>query len=1041
MSICSPSAALVFGAITPSQGDILDLKVHLGCSKEVSSFEVRLQNWDGQYSPNCPNPISVGMDGSISLGRGASCPLLLTCRVESVNYKSTPKEHYINIAGRCWGEKLFRYTVSEQYESQKGEDIVNDLIDYYAGLNHNRSGTELIENTDTTYTNLDYKDSPVWDILKYIAETADKSGVIGYDFRVAPDGRFEFFPKNSRWWAENGLQLYLPFDEGSGATAYDHSNKGNNGILINAVWVTGKFGGAVEFNGPGAKVTVVHDESIAFTSGDFTISYWVKLDAVSGKVHLCKGNANTPSGQGWYIQEASNNRIAFSSRQAGANQAVFTTSNALVIGSWVMLTFTRTSSVGLWYVNGVESTGASSPLVDPAVTTKNLIIGDYDTGGFSVDGLIDDVRIFNRVLSQSEIQEYCSSGPPPLSQKVEVSEYRKDIFRVRNKIMIYGVADKSVPASKVDWTRSLTPAAGVWTASVGVLDLGIGPDGGNCIELYAENLYSGSCTFTLNAGQEVNTELYPVLDVTLKVDKTFTGSGALMLLDAANKTAIKNITVAPGSDNSAWHLVEVGVSSAYAGQWENIEAGFDWTQIKKVAFSFPFPAVGTGYFYIHALNFGGRRYSALREDAASQAAFGTREYVETDEELFTDNECDLRAKAILNYLKSPAEYLTLRSTVIDYGSTPILAGDVVHVNLPNENVDADFRVESVEYQLLDECQTLEITLELGKEPPQIADYLYGMRTFTVNVEKLSRTKLGKRGIPVAMQSGGVGSHQNSHTRGGIDGVQWDTPLSEHGGWDPIDGWISPSHIGPWNDGPSYVYFRTGAKGGGILDHVFCPSDDLHGIFGYANKHWKEVHSQYHFAPDTGFFRIRTVTGGVPDAQPKAELGKDALQFGPGGVTAVDSYIKRISPNVFEFYNKLVPTADGAGYLGQSDKRIQYVYAAHLDGTDLYAGGFLVVTSGRVLQNVSADAGVITSGQFAIGRLTRGTAGFVLEAQGAGSDPVYVNPNNRYMPATHNQSAESINSGGVSGDVAVARVGGGTRTLHFANSRYTGYTDS
>jgi hypothetical protein len=42
---------------------------------------------------------------------------------------------------------------------------------------------------------------PVWGILRYIAETADKQGVIGYDFRVAPDAKFEFFPRGSKTFA------------------------------------------------------------------------------------------------------------------------------------------------------------------------------------------------------------------------------------------------------------------------------------------------------------------------------------------------------------------------------------------------------------------------------------------------------------------------------------------------------------------------------------------------------------------------------------------------------------------------------------------------------------------------------------------------------------------------------------------------------------------------------------------------------------------------------------------------------------------------
>jgi hypothetical protein len=47
------------------------------------------------------------------------------------------------------------------------------------------------------------------------------------------------------------------------------------------------------------------------------------------------------------------------------------------------------------------------------------------------------------------------------------------------------------------------------------------------------------------------------------------------------------------------------------------------------------------------------------------------------------NECASRAKALLANLKAPAEQLTHRSTVLDYSVTPLLAGDKVHVALPN----------------------------------------------------------------------------------------------------------------------------------------------------------------------------------------------------------------------------------------------------------------------------------------------------------------------------------------------------------------------
>jgi len=57
--------------------------------------------------------------------------------------------------------------------------------------------------------------------------------------------------------------------------------------------------------------------------------------------------------------------------------------------------------------------------------------------------------------------------------------------------------------------------------------------------------------------------------------------------------------------------------------------------------------------------------------------------------------------------------LALRSTVVDYGDTPVLSADKIHVVLPNENVNLDFRVLGVEYYVDGKMQALELTLKLG----------------------------------------------------------------------------------------------------------------------------------------------------------------------------------------------------------------------------------------------------------------------------------------------------------------------------------------
>jgi hypothetical protein len=70
----------------------------------------------------------------------------------------------------------------------------------------------------------------------------------------------------------------------------------------------------------------------------------------------------------------------------------------------------------------------------------------------------------------------------------------------------------------------------------------------------------------------------------------------------------------------------------------------------------------------------------------------------------------------------------------------LLAGDTVHVALPNEGVDEDFRVLSAEYYVDARTQTLETVLELGREKPLLADYMFRLKSKT---DSLSRYKVAR----------------------------------------------------------------------------------------------------------------------------------------------------------------------------------------------------------------------------------------------------------------------------------------------------------
>ncbi|MBD3181699.1 hypothetical protein GF312_05365, partial [Candidatus Poribacteria bacterium] len=73
---------------------------------------------------------------------------------------------------------------------------------------------------------------------------------------------------------EEGLVLYLPFDEGEGDTTQDLSPNGFVGTIEKAEWGEGKFGNALIFGGDGAFVEVPYNEAFDFKEG-ITMAAWV----------------------------------------------------------------------------------------------------------------------------------------------------------------------------------------------------------------------------------------------------------------------------------------------------------------------------------------------------------------------------------------------------------------------------------------------------------------------------------------------------------------------------------------------------------------------------------------------------------------------------------------------------------------------------------------------------------------------------------------------------------------------------------------------
>jgi PKD repeat protein len=199
-----------------------------------------------------------------------------------------------------------------------------------------------------------------------------------------------------------GLVAAYGFEETSGTQVLDASGNVNHGTLTNVTRSTqGKFGGGLSFNGTNSLVTVPDSPSLDLTNA-LTLSAWVYPTdwATSWKTVIQKErsggltyalNANSGAGTpnttlriGWYDRELS----------AGSH---------LPSNTWTHLAATYDGARQWLYVNGTP-VGSRAQTGNLTVSTNALRIGGSTVwAGQYFQGLIDEVRIYNRALSQTEI--------------------------------------------------------------------------------------------------------------------------------------------------------------------------------------------------------------------------------------------------------------------------------------------------------------------------------------------------------------------------------------------------------------------------------------------------------------------------------------------------------------------------------------------------------------------------------------------------------------------------------------------------------------
>ena len=210
-----------------------------------------------------------------------------------------------------------------------------------------------------------------------------------------------------------GLVAAYGFNEGTGATSSDASGNNNTATLNTALWTTqGKYGRGLSFNGA-ALVSVPDAPSLDLTTG-VTMEAWAFPTVTGGGAYptlLMKQNSSgavpthvyTLHGRA-YVSDTGP-RLPGMRINTSSSSPVVSGGSLLATNTWTHVAATWDGAVMRVYLNGVQV--ASGAAIGSLVNSSgHLSIGGHQfLSAEYFTGILDEIRIYNRALSVTEIQQ------------------------------------------------------------------------------------------------------------------------------------------------------------------------------------------------------------------------------------------------------------------------------------------------------------------------------------------------------------------------------------------------------------------------------------------------------------------------------------------------------------------------------------------------------------------------------------------------------------------------------------------------------------
>lgn len=258
-------------------------------------------------------------------------------------------------------------------------------------------------------------------------------------------------------WNSTGAVGVWHLGESSGTTSFDSSQGGSNGTHINSPTIINNascpFGRCLYFNGVDELVNVTDASAVNLQNNTFSIMAWIRPAQTDGQLITGMKLNNTAN----YIYQIgitdAGENFVFALFDGTSNPMVTSTVN-VVAGELYLLVGTYNGTDMELFVNAT-SEGTTSASTNITTTEPVYVIGrNPGSANRFFNGYIDEVRMYNRILSDTEIQEIYNNGIDNLSTLGEEETEGATIVIDDPEETIYGIENVTINFTVTDDTES-----------------------------------------------------------------------------------------------------------------------------------------------------------------------------------------------------------------------------------------------------------------------------------------------------------------------------------------------------------------------------------------------------------------------------------------------------------------------------------------------------------------------------------------------------------------------------------------------------------